>query len=176
MSYQKIAKTLERFIPRHTLFKYGFNWSPMYRRSVGRLTYVSKDLLQVDVKLPLNYKNRNFVGSTFGGSMFSAMDPIPMIQLLHILGDDYVVWDKSAEVRFKRPGRKTLYTSFTYTEAEISTIKKLVAEHHEIDYTKTNQFTTKDDYATVCEVSKTMYVAKKTFYKAKLAKRATKNN
>lgn len=173
--YQKITKIGQRFIPKHTLFKYGFNWSPMYRRSVGKLTHVSEDLLQVDIKLPLNYKNRNFVGSTFGGSLFSALDPIPMIQLLHILGDNYVVWDKSAQVRFKRPGRETLYASFIYTKKEIEDIKQQVALHNEIDITKINAFTTKNSDATICEVSKTMYVAKKSFYKEKMAKRRSES-
>ncbi|MEL6988648.1 MAG: DUF4442 domain-containing protein, partial [Bacteroidota bacterium] len=67
---------------------YGFNLSPMYRRSVGKIVHVSDDLLKVEIKLPLNYKNRNYVNSIFGGSMFSAVDPIPMVQLINLIGDE----------------------------------------------------------------------------------------
>ena len=78
--YQKIASVGSKFIAKNTLYKYGFNWSPMYRRSTARITSVSEDLLDIKIRLPLNYKNRNFMGTIFGGSMFSAVDPIPMIQ------------------------------------------------------------------------------------------------
>ena len=63
----------------------------MYRRSTGRITSVSDDLFMVKVKIPISYKNKNYVGAIFGGSMQAATDPIYMIQLLNILGDDYVV-------------------------------------------------------------------------------------
>ena len=68
----------------------------MYRRSTGKVIKVSEDLLFVKIKIPISYKNRNFVGSIFGGSLFSATDPLFMIQLMNILGDNYVVWDKDA--------------------------------------------------------------------------------
>ncbi|WP_235270985.1 PaaI family thioesterase [Flavobacterium sp. 316] len=80
-----------------------FNISPMYRRSCGKIFFVSDDLHVVKIKIPLTYKNKNYVGSMFGGSLFSATDPIYMIQLMQILGKEYVVWDKSTEIRFKRP-------------------------------------------------------------------------
>ena len=90
----------ERYVKKHKLLKYGFNFSPMYRRSTGKITHVSEDLLHIKLKLALTYKNRNYVNSIFGGSMFSAVDPVPMVQLINLLGPDYVVWDKSAEIHF----------------------------------------------------------------------------
>ena len=73
------------------IFKHGFNISPMYRRTTARIIYISEDLKEVKIKIPLSYKNKNYVGAIFGGSMFSATDPIYMIQLMQILGEDYVV-------------------------------------------------------------------------------------
>ena len=98
--YQKIAEIGPRYIGKDKLFKYGFNFSPMYRRSTAKITDVSEDLLNVKVKVPISYKNKNYVNSIFGGSMFSAVDPIPMVQLINLLEDKYVVWDKSAEIFF----------------------------------------------------------------------------
>lgn len=95
----------------------------MYRRSTGRILTVSKDLMKVKVKLPISYKNRNYVNSIFGGSLFSAVDPIPMVQLINIIGDNYVVWDKSAEIHFKIPVKETLHAEFIYTEEYIESIK-----------------------------------------------------
>ncbi|MEM9075704.1 MAG: DUF4442 domain-containing protein [Bacteroidota bacterium] len=168
--YQKLTKVGSKFLGKHILFKHGFNLSPMYRRSTGRITHVSKDLMDIRIKLPINYKNRNYVSSIFGGSMFSAVDPIPMVQLMNILGEGYVVWDKSAEILFKRPARQTLYADFTYLNEEIDEIKKRVAEENEITIVKRTQLMDKDNSKVFCEVNKTIYVADKVFYKRKRAK------
>ena len=165
--YQKIAEIGTKFFKKKTLFKYGFNLSPMYRRSTGRITYVSDDLLDVKIKLPLTYKNRNYVNSIFGGSMFSAVDPIPMVQLINLLGDDYVVWDKSAEIFFKRPAKTHLYANFNYSEEELADIKQRVSQENEIEILKTTLL--KDDHSekVYCEVKKVIYVASKSYYKEK---------
>lgn len=174
--YQKIAAIGSKFIAKNTLYKYGFNWSPMYRRSTARITYVSKDLLNITIKLPLNYKNRNYMGSIFGGSLFAAVDPIPMIQLFNIIGNDYVVWDKSAEIYFKRPAKENLYANFKFSVEELEDIKKRVAEENEITIQKTTQLTNKEQTVVFCEVKKTIYVADKQFYKQKLAQRKKKHS
>jgi hypothetical protein len=54
----------------------------MYKRSTAKIIQVSEDLLNVRIKLPISYKNKNYANSIFGGSMFSAVDPIPMVQLI----------------------------------------------------------------------------------------------
>ncbi len=95
------AKFPGRFIKKSLLFKYRFKLSHAYRRSTGNVFFVSEDLTTIKVKIPLNYKNRNYVGSMYGGSMSSATDPIFMVQLINILGDDYVVWDKEATIKFQ---------------------------------------------------------------------------
>lgn len=169
--YQKIVEVGTRFISKHTLFRYGFNWSPMYRRSTGRIVSVSKDLLQIRIKIPISYKNRNYMNTIFGGSMFSAVDPIPMVQLINLLGSDYVVWDKSAEVFFKKPAKESLYADFLFTEEELEGIKTQVAEENEIEIRKTTQLTNKDKSIVFCEVQKTIYIADKAYYKQKRKKK-----
>lgn len=165
--YQNLAAVGTKFISKPTLFKYGFNYSPMYRRSTGKIIEISEDLLDVRVKLAISYKNRNYVNSIFGGSMFSAVDPIPMIQLMNILEDDYIVWDKSAEIFFKRPAKEDLYADFNYTLKEVEEIKKKVAEGNEFEIVKTTALTNKDRSIVYCEVKKTIYIADKTFFKNK---------
>jgi acyl-coenzyme A thioesterase PaaI-like protein len=169
--YQKLAEISSKLFDQNTIFKYGFNLSPMYRRSTGRIISVSKDLLDIRVKLPISYKNRNYVSSIFGGSLFSAVDPIPMVQLINLLGDDYVVWDKSAEIFFKKPAKENLYADFQYTPDELEEIKAKVGQENEIEIVKTTRLTNKDRNKIYCEVKKTIYVAEKSFYKAKLKKR-----
>ncbi|MEL6916928.1 MAG: DUF4442 domain-containing protein [Bacteroidota bacterium] len=172
--YQKIAEVGSKYVGKHQLFKYGFNFSPMYRRSTAKIIYVSKDLLKVSIKLPLSYKNKNYVNSIFGGSMFSSVDPIPMVQLINLLGADYVVWDKSAEISFKRPAKENLYTDFLYTLTEINDIKQQVQQKNEIEIIKTSLLTDIHKNLVYCEVKKTIFVADKTYYKKKRA--AAKKN
>jgi hypothetical protein len=90
--YQKIGIIGPKYIRKHKLFKFGFNYFPMYRRSTAKIIYVSEDLHTVKIKLPISYKNKNYIGSIFGGSMFSSVDPIPMVQLISLLDNKYVVW------------------------------------------------------------------------------------
>jgi len=165
--YQQLAKLGKKYIGQHKLFKHGFNLSPMYRRSTGRIIHVSKDLMKVDIKLPLSWKNSNYVNTIFGGSMFAAVDPIPMVQLINILGDKYVVWDKSAQIRFKRPAKTTLYASFQYDSEEVEHIKKKVSDEGEIEIVKRTVLTNKEGNKAYCIVDKTIYVADKLFYKEK---------
>ncbi|MEX0288047.1 MAG: PaaI family thioesterase [Flavobacteriaceae bacterium] len=165
--YKKIAKVGPKFIARNALFKHGFNWSPMYRRSTGRVIEVSPDLTKVRVKIPISWKNKNYVNSIFGGSMFSAVDPIPMVQLLNLIGDSYVVWDKSAKIRFKKPAREHLYADFLYSEEELEEIRKEIAEKKETIITKKTSLTNKDGTIIFCEVSKDIYIADKAYYKSK---------
>ena len=172
--YQKVADFGSKFIKRPTLFKYGFNLSPMYRRSTAKITQVSEDLSQVKIVLPISYKNRNYVNSIFGGSMFSAVDPIPMVQLINILGDQYVVWDKSAQIAFKRPARENLYATFIYESSELEEIKNRVAQEKEIEIVKSTLLTNQEGSKGFCEVHKTIYVADKAFYKEKRKKAETK--
>lgn len=106
------------------------------------------------------------MGSIFGGSLFSATDPIYMIQLINILGNDYVVWDKSTNIRFKRPAYKDAFAEFVFSTDEITKIQQKVAKENEIDYIKNLHIT--DVNGTVfCELEKTIYVANKKFYQEK---------
>lgn len=148
------------------LFKVGFNLSPMYRRSTGRLTEVSEDLLKVRIKIPLSYKNRNYVGTIYGGSLYSATDPIYMVQLINILGDEYVVWDKSSEIKYKRPAKKVAYATFEFTKQEIENIKERVRNENEFDLIKELAITGPNNEV-YCELKKVLYIADKAYYKEK---------
>ena len=169
--YAQIQKILEKFMSKSSIYKYGFNLSPMYRRSTGRIINVSDDLLNVQIKIKLSYKNSNYVGSIFGGSLFSATDPIFMIQLLNILDKNYVVWYKAASIKFKRPAKETCYVDFIFTSDEIDQIKKDVSENKEIDLIKNIQLTNKDKTVVFAEVSKTIYIADKRYYKEKMKRK-----
>ncbi|ELY47434.1 DUF4442 domain-containing protein [Natronorubrum sulfidifaciens] len=108
---------------RARLYRLGFNLFPAYRGTGGRVTYVAPDWQEVHIKLPLSWRTRNYVGTVFGGSIYGAVDPFYMMMLLKTLGDEYVVWDKEAEIRFKKPGRETLYANFRLADEELEAIR-----------------------------------------------------
>lgn len=109
------------------LARWRFNWFPAYRGTGARITYIAADWGEVRVRLPLSWRTRNYVGTLFGGSIYGAVDPIYMIMLIKVLGPDYVVWDKAATIRFRRPGREALYATFRLTAADVAELRDVVA-------------------------------------------------
>ena len=168
--YKAIFAFLSKYFKKNTLFRTLFNLAPMYRRSNARLIHVSEDIHYVKIKISLNYKNRNYMGTMFGGSMLSATDPIYMLQLLEILGDNYVVWDKSTNIRFKRPANEHSYAIFEFSKEEIAQIIEDVSENNEIDLVKTLEIVGSKNQAFAI-VEKTIYISTKTNYKAKIKAR-----
>jgi len=108
---------------RTRLVRAGFNFFPAYRGTGGRITYIASDWREIRVRVPLSLRTRNYVGTIFGGSMFGATDPIHMVMLIRSLGPEYVVWDKAATIRFRRPGRATLHARFVLTGEELDGIR-----------------------------------------------------
>jgi len=113
----------------------GFNFFPVYRRTGARITYIADDWREVRIKLPLNWKTRNYVGSIFGGSMYAAVDPIYMVMFIKLLGSGYIVWDKAASIKFKKPGRSTLHAVFKIDQAEIDYIRETLKKQTKLDRT-----------------------------------------
>jgi hypothetical protein len=109
------------------ILRCGFNLFPAYRGTGGRITHISNDWREVRIKLPLNWRTRNYVGTIYGGSMYGAVDPIYMVMLIKILGPEYIVWDKAALIRFKKPGNGTLFARFVITDEELNAIKDALA-------------------------------------------------
>ncbi|AEH00953.1 DUF4442 domain-containing protein [Lacinutrix sp. 5H-3-7-4] len=173
--YRIATNFLKRFFKTSTIYKYGFNWSPMYKRSTAKLIQVSDNLQYVKIKLKPSWKNRNYAGSIFGGSMLSATDPIYMIQLIQILGDDFVVWDKAASIKYKRPAKETIYAEFVFLDEEIKNIKNEISLKNEVNITK--KLTLKNaENIVFAEIEKTIYATTKTYYKEKLKQRKQQQN
>lgn len=115
------------------VMRWKFALFPAWRGTGARVKYIASDYREVRIELPLSWRTRNYVGTIFGGSLYAATDPIYMIQLMLILGRDYVVWDKAANVRFRKPGRTTLTATFKIDDAELDTIRELTASGNPVD-------------------------------------------
>jgi acyl-coenzyme A thioesterase PaaI-like protein len=136
-----------------------FNIFPAYRGSGARVLYISSDYREMRVKIPLSWRTRNYVGTIYGGSMYAGIDPIYMLMLIKTLGADYIVWDKAAQIRFKRPGKETLFAEFLLTQEELSEIKTLLETRKSID--RIYKVELKDKNGKVhCLIEKTLYIAK----------------
>jgi acyl-coenzyme A thioesterase PaaI-like protein len=97
-----------------------------------------------------------------------------MLMLINILGKDYVVWDKSANIKFVRPGKSTLYAQFLLTPEYITTMKSEVNAAGEMDYQLDVEL--KDAEGQVIAVAqRTLYVATKAHYKQKQGKKKEKH-
>lgn len=141
--------------------RWKFNLFPAYRGTGAWVTYVADDLREVRVRLPLSWRTRNLVGTIYGGSLYGSVDPIYMIMLMRILGRDYVVWDKESTIRFRKPGRTTLFATFLIPEAEIDAIRELTAAGEPVD--RVYQVDLVDGQGVVhASVEKTIYVRRKT--------------
>jgi hypothetical protein len=117
------------------LLRWKFNLFPAYRGTGARVTYIAADFREVRIALPLSLRTRNAVGTIFGGSMYGAVDPVYMIMLMRLLGRGYVVWDKSAMIRFRKPGRTTLTATFRIDEEELAAIRDATSHGEAVNRT-----------------------------------------
>jgi len=95
------------------------------------------------VTIPLNWRTRNYVKTIFGGSMYGAVDPFYIFMLIKILGPGYVVWDKTAAIRFRRPGRERLFAKFVITPEDLAEIRAGVAAAGKYEKSYTVHLTSK---------------------------------
>lgn len=134
-------------------------WSPFFGAGI-KLTHVSADYRHIQVKMRLRWYNKNYVGTHFGGSIYAMTDPFYMMMLINNLGQDYIVWDKAANIEFIKPGRGTLSVSFVLDEAQVNTIKQLADTHGKYVFDLPVQVV--DERGdTIARVTKTLYVRKK---------------
>jgi acyl-coenzyme A thioesterase PaaI-like protein len=104
-----------------------FNLWPPFLASGIHVTRISPDWRHVRVELRTRPWNRNYVGTHFGGNLFAMTDPFWMIPIKECLGNDYIVWDKAAEIEFIAPGRADVYAEFRIDDAMLDEIRAATA-------------------------------------------------
>jgi hypothetical protein len=112
------------------------------------------------VQMKMRFWNKNYVGTHFGGSIYSMTDPFYMLMLMKALGKEYIVWDKSASIRYKIPAKGTLYAQFTLSPEQVNTIKLEVSERQKIE-SEFMVLITNEEGKTVAEVKKILSISKK---------------
>ena len=107
----------------HSLRRWVNLWPPFLGAGI-RVVSIAPDMKAVDVEMKLRWWNANYVGTHFGGSLFAITDAFYMLMLMANLGRDYIVWDKAAKIRYRRPGRGTVRAEFRLTDAQIDDIRE----------------------------------------------------
>ncbi len=134
-------------------------WPPFLGAGI-RIRRFAADWKEIDVEMKLRWWNRNYVGTHYGGSIYSMADPFFMLMLIENLGTDYIVWDKSASIRFKKPGRGMVFAKFRVSDEQISEIKQALDSQEKID--RLFRVEVKDETGTViAEVEKLLHVRKR---------------
>lgn len=88
--------------------KMGMNLWPPFLGAGIRVRHIEDDWTAAVVEYRLNKITSNYLGVAFGGSLSAMTDAYFMLLTLNQLGNEYVVWDKAAEIDFIAPGRSHL--------------------------------------------------------------------
>lgn len=91
------------------------------------------DAYTVESSMSLIETNTNYVGTHFGGSLYSMCDPFFMFLLMQNLGKDYMVWDKAAGIEFVKPGTGTVTARFHIPAEEFDFLKAELAKVRKLD-------------------------------------------
>ena len=138
----------------------GVNLWPPFLGAGIRVKHIAADMKAIDVEMKLRWWNANYVGTHFGGSLFAMTDAFYMLMLMANLGRDYIVWDKAASIRYRKPGRSTVRAEFRLTDAQLDDIREKLKALPK--YEPTFIVDVKDEQGTViAEIQKLLHVKKK---------------
>src|SRR5271166_4135012 len=98
-------------------------WPPFLGMGI-RIQRIAPDMKAVDVEMKLRFWNANYVGTQFGGSLFAMTDAFYMLMLISNLGRDYIVWDKAATIRYRKPGKGTVRAEFRLSDSQIEDVRE----------------------------------------------------
>ncbi|TGN06037.1 DUF4442 domain-containing protein [Leptospira bandrabouensis] len=142
-------------------FKKAINlYSPFWGSGIKVLNY-NKEKQQINVQLKMNFFNKGYMGTHFGGSLYSMCDPFYVYLLMKSLGSSYMVWDKRAEIEYIKRNNNSVFAKFEVSENDIETIKSQLMKQKKIDYSFTINVTDSKEN-TIALVKKTIYVRKLT--------------
>jgi acyl-coenzyme A thioesterase PaaI-like protein len=136
------------------------NLYPPFLGAGIRVKRLDPDWRTIEVEMKLHRWNSNYVGSHYGGSLYSMTDPFYMLMLIENLGREYIVWDKSACIRFRRPAKGTVRASFSLSEAQVDEIRTALQSQDKIE--RTFEVEVRDgEGKVVAEVQKVLHIRRK---------------
>jgi acyl-coenzyme A thioesterase PaaI-like protein len=146
------------------LLRWGMNLWPPFRGAGIRVRHIADDWSEARVELSAGRIRRNFVGTHYGGSLFSMTDPFYALMLIHRLGDRYLVWDQAASIDFVAPGRGMVIALFSLSEEKVQEIRGQASAGQKV--LPQFEVEVKDEAGVlVARVRKTLYVRLKPRYR-----------
>jgi acyl-coenzyme A thioesterase PaaI-like protein len=142
------------------LMRFILNVYPPYIGAGIRVNTITADWRTIEVSMKLHWYNQNAVGTHFGGSLYSMVDPHLMIMHMQVLGKNFIVWDKAAQIDFLRPGKGKVYARFNIKDNDLEEIyrgletKKKVEPQYEVEITD-------ESAEVIARVKKILYVRRK---------------
>lgn len=134
-------------------------WPPFLGAGISVKSFNS-DFSEIVVQMKMRFWNKNYVGTHFGGSLYSMTDPFYMLMILNLLGKEYIVWDKSASIRYKIPAKGIVYAKFQVSVDQLENIHQGVNQDGKAESEFIVSITDSNGNV-VAEVKKLIYVTKK---------------
>ena len=147
-----------KFTPK--LLKRILNLYPPYLGAGVKVTYISEDWRELHVSMSLRWFNRNAVGTHFGGSLYSMVDPHLMLLLMQLLGKEYLVWDKAANIEFIKASKRKVTAVINVSNKDLEIIKNNT-DNGEKYFSNFIVEIRDEDNDLVARVKKTIYVRRK---------------
>lgn len=141
---------------RDTLLRFWNFWPPFFFSGI-KVEEQSPDFRHIIVRLKLRFWNANFLGTQYGGLIFSMTDPFYMIMLIKNLPPDLAVWDKSAHIKYLKPGKTDLRAEFKLTQEDLDQIQHEVQEKGRTEWSRTIEIKDLQDQI-VAEVQKVISI------------------
>jgi len=159
MKHDVLLKLLGGPSKSHALRRWINFWPPFLGAGI-RVQHIVPDMKSIDVEMKIRWWNANYVGTHFGGSLFAMTDAFYMLMLMANLRRDYIVWDKAATIRYRKPGRSAVRAEFRLTDAQLGDIREKLKTLPKYEPTFTVEV--KDEQGTViAEVEKLLHIKRK---------------
>ena len=148
------------------LLKLRLNTYAPYIGAGIKIDHISLDQGLCVVSMGLTTLNKNIVGTQFGGSLYSMVDPFYMLMLMHQLGSNYVVWDKSSNIDFIAPGNSRVTARMKIPSTEVITIQELAKDGEPV-FREYKVDIVDDQQKLIATVTKTLYIRLRKYSKSK---------
>ena len=138
-------------------------WPPFVGAGIS-VTRIDEDFRQAQVSMKLGWYNRNYMGTQYGGSLYSMTDAFYAIMIIRNLDDKYFVWDKSANIEYVAPARGTVFADYNLNNEMIETIRKNTDQGQKFLYDIPVDIHDQDNKL-IARVNKVIYIRKKPEYR-----------
>ena len=132
---------------------------PTFRFAGVRVRALAEDFTAATVELRVGLLNRNYVGTAFGGTLYSMTDPFFMLMMMRQLGPGYVVWDRAGTVRYLAPGKGVIIAKFSLPAEEVARVRSVLDGAGKLDQSYTVDLRDAGNQL-IAQVEKTLYIRK----------------